>query len=127
MSSLAEVRKISKVKALPTKFNRLFALTRYLHDFDERMMDNEMWEEGGELEQLILGLAKLRLTMLGKSDLELGIDPEYTRPGVEAQLSMFAGLVESVESVNVGFGWHWGFDIALVPALFSLIETLANS
>ena len=49
-------------------------------------------------------LAKAWSTVLSKSDAELGIDSEFTRPGTEALLSIFRDKIDGGE-VDYQFNW----------------------
>ena len=66
------------------------------------MNDNECWSPGGELELSIKTLAKAWKDMLKKNDAELGIDKEFTRPGVEGLL----GELE-VDFATSEFPFEW--------------------
>ena len=65
------------------------------------MHDNECWEPGQELEKAIKALAKAWRDMLRRSDAELGIDAEYTRPGIEALLGQLQDHFECCEAAEV--------------------------
>ena len=69
------------------------------------MMDNEEWGEGGELDRCINMLAAAWKKLLKSSNEELGIDAEYTRPGVENMLTRFQELVAETDSVAAEFKW----------------------
>ena len=45
-------------KTIPAKFDAMFGLMVGLSNYESWIHDNECWEEGGELEQVILLLAK---------------------------------------------------------------------
>lgn len=70
------------------------------------MHDNECWGEGGDLDKAIILLGKTWKKLLTKSNAELGIDEEYTRPGIESLLSQFANSVHSCESTEIEFKWN---------------------
>eukprot|EP00900_Chrysochromulina_parva_P020209 jgi/Chrpa1/2821/Chrysochromulina_OHIO_Genome00010107-RA len=74
-----EVKKALKLKTLPERFDTLSALTYAIKEYVFWMNDNECWESGAELETAMKVLAKA-------CDAELGIDAEFTRPGIEALL-----------------------------------------
>ena len=82
-----QIKSALSKKSLPARFDALFALTRGLQAYDFWMHDNECYGEGGELEAAIKALGRAWRNLLKKSDEELGIDKEFTRPGVEALLS----------------------------------------
>ena len=84
------------------RVDRLFMLMFRLYQYDCWIHDNEEWGEGGYVEQLILEMAKLWKEILVKTDAQLGIDAEYTRPAIEAQCELFAALTSQV---NVPFEW----------------------
>ena len=50
-------------------------------------------------------MADLWKELLQKTDAQLGIDAEYTRPAIEAQCEMFAKLVEDTPEATVPFNW----------------------
>ena len=75
-------------------------------DFDFWMHDNECWEPGQELEKAIKALAKAWRDMLRRSDAELGIDAEYTRPGIEALLGQLQDHFECCEAAE-DFPFNW--------------------
>jgi hypothetical protein len=81
-----EVKKALKLKTLPERFDTLFMLTYAIKEYDFWMNDNECWESGAELETAMKVLAKAWRDLLKRSDAELGIDAEFTRPGIEALL-----------------------------------------
>jgi hypothetical protein len=58
------------------------------------LSDNELYGEDGELNQLITSLGKEWKLLLKKTDAQLGIDPEFSRPAIEALLDRFAETVE---------------------------------
>ena len=82
-----EIKKALKKATVPQQFDELFALTYSLNSFDFWMHDNECWEKGGALEKAMKALGKAWRDMLKQSDAVLGIDAEYTRPGIEALLT----------------------------------------
>merc|ERR1712216_559442 len=73
-------------KNLPERFDALFALTHGLTTFGFWIHDNECWEAGEAMEEATVELGKAWRDMLAFSDAELGIDAEFTRPGIEALL-----------------------------------------
>ena len=54
------------------------------------MMDNECSGEEGELDEAMRELAKAWKDILKHFDAKIGIDPEFTRPGIECLLEQFA-------------------------------------
>ena len=81
-----EIPKCLRGKDLPTKFDKLLGLTYQLQNYDNWMEDNECFEPGEELEKGIKALAGAWKKMLKNNDEDLGIDSEFTRPGVEGML-----------------------------------------
>ena len=101
-----EVKKIAKIKDISEKFDSLLCLTFNLNDNDMWMRDNECWGEkgdGNKLDECIQLLSKAWKGLIGKSNEELCIDPEYTRPGLECLLETFAENVDGAEAVNEPF------------------------
>lgn len=77
------------------KFDLLLGFTDTLKEHDVWMHDHEVgW--GGE--KMVRQLALSWRLVLRRSDEELGIDPEYTRPGIVALLEQFKDAAESVEA-----------------------------
>lgn len=93
------------MKKIPERFNMLLGLTLILHRYDVWIHDNEMWGEGMPLDRVIQLLAKSWKDLLKKSNEQLGIDEEFTRPGVEHLMKEFAELCEDAEGVSVKFQW----------------------
>lgn len=85
------------------KFNALFGLTSSLAKYDFWLHDNECWGEGGELDGAVKQLGKCWKTVLAKPDEILGIDSEFTRPGILAMLAKFKETVSDVYAVSVEF------------------------
>lgn len=81
-----------ELKTPAEKFDSLFAYTYLLKMYDVWMHDNE-----GDMEEMVEGLAALWKGLLKKSDEQLGIDPEYTRPGVLALLEDFQSDLENCD------------------------------
>lgn len=86
-----------KVKNLADKFDMLFAFTDTVKTYDVWLHDNE---DGEAMLSMINGLAESWKELLQKTDAELGIDTEYTRPGVMAFLEQFETLVTANEDVT---------------------------
>mmetsp|Transcript_10681 Transcript_10681/g.15421 ORF Transcript_10681/g.15421 Transcript_10681/m.15421 type:complete len:273 (-) Transcript_10681:164-982(-) len=99
----AALKKIMKKVPLADRFDALFGLTSSLTSYDCWLHDNECWGEGGELDASVKQLGNCWKTILRRSDQELGIDAEYTRPGILAMLQKFEETVSQVESVSVKF------------------------
>lgn len=102
-----EIKKALKKSTPPQQFDALFALTRCLQSYDFWMHDNECWEKGEELEKAIKALAKAWRDMLKKSNSELGIDPDYTRPGIEALLEQLTESFEECEACENLAPFKW--------------------
>lgn len=101
-----EVQAALKKKTLPERFDALFALTNGLKTHHFWMSDNECWEPGQELEKAIKTLGKAWRDMLKNSDAQLGIDGEFTRPGIEALLGQLEDDFESCEPTSE-FPFKW--------------------
>lgn len=92
-----EIKEIKEKKTIPEQYDALFALTYMLNKYDRWLHDNQVWEEGGELDQAITLLSEAWTELYGKSNTELGIDAEFTRPGTEALLTELAEKLEKCE------------------------------
>lgn len=101
-----QISKAQNSKSLPKTFDALFGLTFALLQNDFWMFDNEMWGDGGNLEKCIKKLGSAWIKLLTKADEELGIDPEFTRPGIERVLEKFAAKVASCKSTAITFQWQ---------------------
>jgi hypothetical protein len=86
---------LKKQKNVAEQFNMLFAFTNIIHQYDVWLKD---YDDEDALIETINGLAKCWNAILKKTDAQLGIDSEYTRPGVLTFLEKFKNLVESAES-----------------------------
>ena len=95
-------RSMSKVLS-SEKFDSLFALTYVLSQDSYWIYDNEFWEENDLLNQSIRLLAKAWRFLLKKPNAELGVDEEYTRPGIETLLEQFQEMISSCQYVNAKF------------------------
>ena len=84
----AQAKKAAKDPALA--FDELLAFTAAISEHDVWVHDNE---EPDELVGAVNKLGKAWAKLLAKSDAELGIDAEYTRPGVQALLEEFQETV----------------------------------
>jgi len=87
---------LSNAKIPARKFDRLFAYTYWLKEYDFWMHDNE-----GGMEVLTKGLASAWKRLLKYSDQDLGIDAYYTRPGIVELLEQFRSAVESIDMYGV--------------------------
>mmetsp|Transcript_20951 Transcript_20951/g.38420 ORF Transcript_20951/g.38420 Transcript_20951/m.38420 type:complete len:237 (+) Transcript_20951:93-803(+) len=83
----------AKAKTPANKFDLLYAYTYHLKEYDVWMHDNE-----GGMEGMVKDLASMWKRLLKNDDEKLGIDAEYTRPGVVQLLEDFKELVESAYS-----------------------------
>jgi len=101
-----EVKKAKAKKTIPEQFDQMFALTYALKELDFWMHDNECWGKGEDLEKAITLLGKTWKKLLTKSNTELGIDAEFSRPGIESLLLQFAESVENCESIEKEFKWN---------------------
>jgi len=102
-----EIKKALKKATVPQQFDELFALTYSLNSFDFWMHDNECWEKGGALEKAMKALGKAWRDMLKQSDAVLGIDAEYTRPGIEALLTKLTEEFEGCEATEDLAPFKW--------------------
>jgi len=75
------------------KFDMLFAYTFTWKQYDVWVHDNE-----GGMNDMVEGLARLWKKTLKKSNAQLGIDDEYTKPGILVLLETFKNLLESTEA-----------------------------
>jgi hypothetical protein len=101
-----EIGKCNRAKSVRAKFDKLFGLTYGLHSYDHWMHDNECWEPGGALNLGIQTLARAWKKLLSHSNVELGIDAEYTRPGIEALLEQLQDQFKTCEATS-GFAFNW--------------------
>jgi hypothetical protein len=97
-----EVKKAQRKKSKADRFNALFALTWALKNYDHWLKDNECYGEEGCLHDGLNSLGKAWKTLLKESNETLCIDPDFTRPGIEALLESFASLLEEM---NYSFSW----------------------
>jgi hypothetical protein len=58
------------------------------------------------VEKAIKGLLTAWTGLLKCSDAELGIDAEYTRPGINVLLGEFGDAVEMLDAVDIQFKWQ---------------------
>ena len=89
-----------KATSWSQKFDLLFAYTYNLQRYDVWMHDNE-----GDMGDMVKDLAKLWKKLLAKDNSTLGIDAEYTRPGVLAMLEQFKKQLEDVEYYGYKFNY----------------------
>mmetsp|Transcript_14303 Transcript_14303/g.33207 ORF Transcript_14303/g.33207 Transcript_14303/m.33207 type:complete len:149 (-) Transcript_14303:2018-2464(-) len=80
----------SRIKSKPEKFDKLFAYTYRLKEHDVWMHDNE-----GGMTEMVKELARMWKELLKNDDKKLGIDSEFTRPGVVQLLQEFKEEIES--------------------------------
>jgi len=86
-------RQFNNLKSWKGKFNLLFAYCSAIEEYDVWMHDNE-----GGMDGMVKNLAGLWKLLLKKSNEELGIDAEYTRPGIMVFLENFKKKVEAAYS-----------------------------
>lgn len=79
------------------QFDKLLGLTYALNDEDFWFYENELWEEGEELDKAIRKLASAWKELLPCSDEELGITDEFTRQGT---LRLLEQLREKIDKGN---------------------------
>ena len=103
-----EIRKATATKKnVSERFDALFALTYALKEYDHWMHDNEFWEDDGPTDKAIKQLARAWKKLLKSSNEELGIDAEFSRPGVEAMLDQFKQAVgPQLPDTNYTFNWN---------------------
>jgi len=89
-------RKLTRAKTPAAKFDILFAYTHQVKEHNIWMHDNE-----GDMDTFTKGLAIIWKRLLKNSDKDLGIDSEYTKPGIMAMLEKFR---EQAESPDAGYG-----------------------
>ena len=105
MSLGPSLMNINRIRTLPERFDSLVAITLALHRFDSWIYDNEMYGKGEPLDKVIQLLAKSWKELLKKSNDELGIDAEFTRPAVEHLMLEFDALCKESSAVSVKFQW----------------------
>lgn len=103
-----EVQKAMRRTRLPARFDALLGLTFGLLSQNYWMNDHEGWIEA-QMQEALRVLAGAWHTLLQKSDEELEIDPEFTRPGILQFLTRFQERVESVEREpeDAPFSFPW--------------------
>ena len=110
VSNIADaVKKAVAKRSVSSKFDHLLALTYALQQEDTWARDNEMWEDGDEMQSACAKLAAAWKKLLGESTNEqLGCDEEFTRPGTEALLEDFGKMLESVgRDTDVSYPFDW--------------------
>lgn len=88
------------------QFDALFSLTYALKRYPYWIWDNSVWEKGDLLEKALMQLGVAWYEMLQRSDDELGIDPEVTRPGAIGLLQQFHNMAQEQESGPYRFPWN---------------------
>ncbi len=86
-----QLRKLSG-KSIEDKFNRLFAMTYALWMTDCWMHD---FEDDVSMNKTLKKLSTAWKNILREPNENMKIDPEFTRPGIEALLNEFKTLLES--------------------------------
>lgn len=90
----------NKLRNSADKFDSLFGYTYHLNEYDTWMHDNE-----GNMQEFMSSLARMWRRLLTESDQELGIDAEFTRPGVVQLLQQMKDKIE-----NDRFGDQYTFN-----------------
>lgn len=97
-------------KELPGRFDALYGLTVALNAHDAWLNDNDSWTQcppdKKPLDAAIIKLGSAWRELLQHSDRELGIDPDFTRPGVECLLSEFAKCATNCQYLSFPFEWN---------------------
>jgi len=102
-----EVKKAMKQKTVSARFDRLFALTKVLKDNDSWIQDNEEDGKDGDLVPAVKTLSAAWKILWKESDASLGIDAEFTRPGVECLLKQFQDFAGSTPcGEDTEFNWQ---------------------
>ena len=90
------------------QFDELSMLTHAIHYNNMWFNDNEFWEEGDLVESSCKKLAAAWKKLLAHTDEELGIDPEFTRPGIEALLENFDEMLnDDPRGLGVEYPFQW--------------------
>jgi hypothetical protein len=90
--------KYRNLKSWEDKFDSLVS-------FSKALKGNHVWLNDENFQIMVTGIASLWKTLLPKSDAKLGIDGEFTRPGVMALLQEFQELVEAADP-NIEFRYE---------------------
>ena len=98
------VKALLKKKTAGERFDSLFALTSALND-DEGWMHSSSSTYNSEMEAAVELLGKTWKQLLSMSDADLEIDPEFTRPGIQALLKQFAGKLGGAEHIETKLKW----------------------
>ena len=103
-------------------------LTYAIHYNNMWFNDNEFWEEGDLVESSCEKLAAAWKKLLAHSDEELGIDPEFTRPGIEALLENFDEMLnKDSRGLGVKYPFRWRPWAGLPPLPSRLLISLIRS
>lgn len=103
--NLEAVLNMAAHKKPALKFDLLLSITLFLKTYDFWYSDTDMPDLEAEL---VRRLARTWKALLKKSNEELGIDAEYTRPGVAALLEDFAEDMKEASDRNLeNFAFKW--------------------
>jgi hypothetical protein len=83
--------KYRNLKSWPLRFDTIVGFTKALKD-------NHIWMDDDGSDVMVTGMARLWKTLLRKSNDQLGIDGEFTRPGVMTLLQEFQEQVQAVDT-----------------------------
>lgn len=97
-----EIKKIMK-KSSNEQFDHLYAMSKFLEEIDMWLFD---YENGNALKETVISLGQAWKEVLAKSNVDLNIDEEFTRPGVEKFLENFTALVEQSPEEGLVFAWN---------------------
>ena len=100
-----EIRKAMRRKELTVRLESLLALTIALKEYDFWLSNSKLSGPHGKLEQGITLLGESWKTLLRNSNTALGIDAEFTRPGILALLEQFRSMVQAQPMVRNKFTW----------------------
>jgi hypothetical protein len=87
-------KEIKRIKRHPTpseQLDHLYGLTRALMDYDVWMNDHEDCEG---IQKIFSSVSKFWNLLLGKSNEELEIDPEFTRPALLVKVEQWKEQAE---------------------------------
>lgn len=102
-----ELNKIMRKKTFPEKFDAFFALIIQLRAYDSWMYDNEMYGPDGELNEALEKLGNTAKKLMARTDEELGIDAEFTRPGMIRLLEKFEEALASCPDLCLEEHFRW--------------------
>lgn len=102
-----EINKIMRKKSFSAKFDAFFALIFQLNRHDFWMTDNELYGPGGELNDAVKKLGNAAKKIMARTDEELGIDAEFTRPGMIKLLENFQKTLASYDHMNLEEHFVW--------------------